>query len=99
MPTVASTHTECLRIADQLRRAFAGDAWHGPSLRDLLLDITYEQAKARPLAGAHSIWDLTLHIGVWTKAALASIRGVPMPPFVENMPPEQNWPVIPDAGA
>lgn len=99
MATVSSSHTECSRIADQLRRAFAGDAWHGPSLRDLLSQVTHEQARARPLAGAHSIWELTLHIGVWAKAALASMRGVPMPQFVENMPPEQNWPLIQDTSS
>jgi hypothetical protein len=30
---------------------------------------------------------------------MASMRGVPMPPFVEDMPPEQNWPLIRDASA
>lgn len=99
MATVTSTPTECSRIADQLRRAFAGDAWHGQSLRELLADIGHEQANSRPLAAAHSIWELTLHIEVWTRAALASMHGVPMPVFVENMPPEQNWPLIPDTGA
>lgn len=99
MATVTSTHTECARIADQLRRAFDGDAWHGPSLHDLLSEVTHEQANARPLAAAHSIWELTLHIEVWTKAAMASMRGVPIPAFVENMPPEQNWPLIPASGA
>jgi uncharacterized damage-inducible protein DinB len=98
MATTLATNTECSRIADQVRRAFAGDAWHGPSLHDLLADISNEQATARPLAAAHSIWELTLHIGVWTRHALASMRGVPMPPFVEKMPPDQNWPTIKDAG-
>lgn len=92
-------NTECLRIADQLRRAFAGDAWHGPSLRDLLTDLNHQEANARPILEAHSIWELTMHIGVWTRAALASMNGVPMPPFTERMPPEQNWPVIADGGA
>jgi hypothetical protein len=27
------------------------------------------------------------------------MRGVPMPPFVEDMPPEQNWPLIRAASA
>ena len=99
MPTIASTNTECSRIADQLRRAFAGDAWHGPSLRDLLSDVSHEQAHTRPIAAAHSIWELTLHIGVWTSAALAAMRGVPMPAFVETMPPEQNWPLIREVDA
>lgn len=92
-------NAECIRLADQLRRAFAGEAWHGPSLRDLLSDLTHEQANARPLAAAHSIWELALHIEVWTKAAHAAMHGTPIPRFVENMPPEQNWPLIKDASA
>jgi hypothetical protein len=99
MPVVSSTQTECSRIADQLRRAFAGDAWHGPSLRELLVDVSHQQANTRFVPAAHSVWELTLHIAVWSRAALASMRGVPMPAFVENMPPEQNWPLIPDTSA
>lgn len=93
------THTECSQIAGQLRSVFAGEAWHGPSLRELLSDLTYQQANARPLAAAHSIWELALHIEVWTKAAQAAMHGTPIPAFVENMPPEQNWPLIKDASA
>ena len=39
-------------------RAHEGEAWHGPSLRELLQDVTAEQAEARPVAGAHSIREL-----------------------------------------
>jgi uncharacterized damage-inducible protein DinB len=99
MATTTVSNAECLRIAEQLRRAFAGDAWHGPSLHELLADVSNEQANSRPLAAAHSIWELTLHIGKWIGHAHASMRGVPMPPFVENMPPEQNWPAIKDVGS
>lgn len=88
------TNTECTHIADQLRSVFGGEAWHGPSLRDLLADLTHEQAIARPLAALHSIWELALHIEVWTRAAHAAMHGTPIPRFVENMPPEQNWPLI-----
>lgn len=98
MATSTVTNTECTRTAEQLRRAFAGDAWHGPSLRELLADVNNNQANSRPLATAHSIWELTLHIGMWIGHAEASMRGVPMPPFVESMPPEQNWPEIKDPG-
>ena len=99
MTTTIATNTECARIADQVRRAFAGDAWHGPSLRVLVSDLNPQQASARPLSAGHSIWELALHIAVWTRTALASMHGTPMPAFVENMPPEQNWPLIPDTGA
>ena len=82
-------NSECLRITDQLRRAFEGEAWHGPSLRELLSGVGPDQARARPLSGAHSIWELVLHIEVWMLAGLEATRGVPMP---TSLPPEKDWP-------
>ena len=64
-------------IVDQLQHAYAGEAWHGPSLEELLTGVTAEQALARPLAGAHSIWELTMHIGVWMSAARRRLAGDP----------------------
>jgi uncharacterized damage-inducible protein DinB len=87
-------NTECIRIADQLRRAFEGKAWHGPSLTELLADVTAEQAKARPIAKTHSIWELVLHIAVWTQAAADAVQGVPMPNIVGT---DKDWPAVQDA--
>lgn len=56
------------RIEDQLRRAHEGGAWHGPSLNELLSDVTAEQAAAKPIENAHSIWELVLHIAAWEDA-------------------------------
>ena len=61
-------NTEAQRIADQLHRAYAGAAWHGPALRQVLRSVTAKQAAARPIRGAHSIWELVLHITAWTQA-------------------------------
>jgi hypothetical protein len=36
--------SETRRLEDQLRRAFAGEAWHGPSVLEALEGITAEQA-------------------------------------------------------
>ena len=66
---------ETKRIASQLRRSYEGEAWHGPSLRELLEDVTAERAAAKPLAGAHSIWEVVLHIDAWELAALAVVGG------------------------
>jgi hypothetical protein len=88
--------TECRRIADQLRRAFAGDPWHGPALRDLLNGITAEQANARPMRGAHSVWELTLHIELWARAALESVHGTPLPRLYGT---EKDWPAVADASS
>src|SRR5262249_47744375 len=84
---------ECLRIADQLERAFSGDPWHGPSLKDLLTGITPEQAGAQPVASAHSIWELTLHIELWARVAREALKGVPMPKLCGT---EKDWPAVTD---
>ena len=54
---------ELKRLEEQLRRAHEGEAWHGPSLLEALAGVSAEQAAARPIAGAHSIWELVLHLG------------------------------------
>lgn len=53
------------RLLDQLNRAFGGEAWHGPALRNLLDGVNEEQAKQRPFPGAHSILELVVHIRTW----------------------------------
>ena len=85
---------ECHRIAHQLRRAFHGEAWHGPSVREILSGITAEQATARPLAEAHTIWELLLHIETWVAQPLATVTlGVPMRDL-GVMPVELDWPPV-----
>lgn len=60
--------TEAARIAEQLRNAFNGDAWHGPALLELLADVEAATAAAHPLPDVHSIWELVLHIAAWDDA-------------------------------
>ena len=67
--------SEAARIADQLGRAFDGEAWHGDSLFEILEGVTAAQA-ARPIQGAHSIWELVLHIAAWDDAVRRRFAGV-----------------------
>jgi uncharacterized damage-inducible protein DinB len=67
--------SEAKRIKDQLRRAFEGEAWHGPSLMEVLAQVTAEQAAAKPIAAAHSIWELVLHIAFWEEISRKRIEG------------------------
>jgi uncharacterized damage-inducible protein DinB len=67
--------TEIERILDQLKRAYEGEAWHGPSVCEVLAGITAEQAHARPLADAHSIWELVHHIAVWENVGRRRLTG------------------------
>jgi len=63
------------RIADQLRRAFDGGAWHGPALFELLEDVDAATAAAKPLPNVHSIWELVLHVAAWDGVVLRRLGG------------------------
>ena len=52
-------------LVDQIRRTFDRDSWHGPSVMKALEGVDLEQAKAKPLHGRHSIWELVDHITFW----------------------------------
>jgi len=53
------------RIADELDRMNHGGAWHGPAIRETLIGVSAAQARARPVAGAHTIWEIVLHMTAW----------------------------------
>jgi uncharacterized damage-inducible protein DinB len=72
---VPTPNSQSTLIAEQFRRAFEGDAWHGPALLELLEDVDAAMASARPLPDVHTIWELVLHIEVWDKATLRRMEG------------------------
>ena len=80
--------SETARIADQLKRAFYGGAWHGDSLFEILTGVTAAQAAARPIKNAHTIWELVLHIAAWDAAVRRRMTGVAVQlSDAENFPP------------
>jgi hypothetical protein len=81
---------EIERIRDQLKRAFHGDAWHGPSLREVLDGVSARQAASRPLGGAHTIWELVRHITAWTDIARHRLAQERIP----EATPEEDWPPV-----
>ena len=82
--------SEATRIADQLRRAFEGPAWHGPALLELLEDVDADTAAAKPLPDVHSIWELSLHVAAWDGAVHRRIRGEKL-----QLTGTQNFPLAP----
>jgi uncharacterized damage-inducible protein DinB len=62
-------------LTEELRRTFDGDAWHGPAIVATLQHITEEQARSQPIAGAHSILELVVHMTAWTDAVRRRIEG------------------------
>ena len=82
---------ESERIGGQLRRAFDGEAWHGPAVQELLADVDAAGAAARPVASAHSIWELVLHINAWHTTARLSLAGKPL-----QLSDEEDWRPVED---
>jgi uncharacterized damage-inducible protein DinB len=83
--------SEITRIVDQLEREHSGDPWHGSPLVHVLEGVTAEQAAARPIPGAHSIWELVLHITGWKGEVRRRLSGAPA-----SEPEAGDWP---DVGA
>jgi DinB superfamily len=85
--------TECTRIADALASAINGEAWYGDSIREILDRVTAQQAQARPIANAHSIWELVIHVEAWVKLAGGAVQGKAIPAW-STMPKEMDWPPV-----
>jgi len=83
------------RIADSIERAVSGPVWHGPPLVDLIGDVGAADAAAHPVAGAHSIWELVLHMTAWAEIARQRLATEPPPPPTD----EQDWPPVGDRSA
>ena len=58
---------ELARIDDELRRAYDGECWHGPPLREVLKRLTATTARSLRPPLAHSAWALVNHVSAWVE--------------------------------
>jgi uncharacterized damage-inducible protein DinB len=63
------------QIVHELKCAFDGEAWHGPALMELLDGVDAKTAAARPVATAHSIWELVVHLTGWERVITRRLFG------------------------
>jgi uncharacterized damage-inducible protein DinB len=84
--------TEIDRIADQLSRAFDGDAWYGSATLDVLRGVTPAQAAHRPIPEAHTVWEIVLHMTGWLREVRRRLRD-----GVARDPADGDWPTPPAA--
>ncbi len=83
-------NSDLVRLRDQLRRTLEGEAWHGPALLELLADVTSDEALAHPIPGAHSIWEIVLHLGAIYGLVLRRTQGDARP-----LTAAEDWPPVP----
>lgn len=76
-------------IADQISRAFRGESWHGPSVQEVLAGVSAEDAAAHPVPGAHSIWEIVLHLIGGYDMVLRRVRGERA-----QLSAEEAWPAV-----
>jgi len=76
-------------LAELLRKGHTDDPWHGPSTTDALQGLTAEQAAAHPIAGAHSIWEIVLHLAAWHGEVSRRLEGQ-----APTQPAEGDWPQV-----
>jgi uncharacterized damage-inducible protein DinB len=84
-------HSTAAQLSNHIKRAVAGPMWHGPSLDELLASVSSDQAAARPITGAHSIWEIVLHVTAWAEIASARLRGQ----RTGDPTPDEDWPPVP----
>ena len=84
--------SEIQRIVDQLQRAFEGNAWHGPSVKEVLAGVTAHRAAAKPMAAAHGIWELVHHIAAWEAIVRRRIEGE----VIVDVADDEDWPRVGD---
>jgi hypothetical protein len=84
--------SEITKLRDQLRRSHQGPAWHGPSLEELLADVTAAKAFAKPVPEAHSIWEVVLHVTAWQRVVVRRLAGE----VILDLSDSENFPAVAD---
>ncbi len=84
--------TELQHLAETVRRACDGDAWHGPALKEILTNVDAATARTKT-DDTHSIWELTLHVMAWFDIVRRRMAGEIL--GEHNLTATDDWPPLP----
>jgi len=88
-PALAMSETSF--YATQIQATQSGDPWYGPPITQVVEGLTSQQAAARPIPNAHSIWEIILHMTSWVREVRRRLeQGNP------HEPDDGDWPPVPD---
>lgn len=80
---------EVERLRRELEATMDGDPWYGSAVARILDGIDAPRAAARPIKGAHSIWELVLHMTSWVNEVRRRLEG-----GKHGEPVEGDWPAV-----
>ena len=80
---------EAERLADLVERVVDGDPWHGSNVLAVVTAVSARDAAAHVVPGAHSIWELVLHMTGWTREVQARLAGA-----LAGEPTGGDWPAV-----
>jgi uncharacterized damage-inducible protein DinB len=82
--------TRARQLSKHLEHTMTGPMWHGQALAEILDGVSAERAAARPIAGAHTIWEIVLHVSAWVDIARARVKGQ----STGDPTPAEDWPPV-----
>jgi len=73
-------------LRQDLHQVYDGDPWHGSSITSVLEGVDADVASRRSIPSGHTIWELVLHMAVWTREVASRVRGA------DAKSPPEDWP-------
>jgi len=73
-------------LRQDLHEVYDGDPWHGSSITSVLDGVDADVASRRSIPSGHTIWELVLHMAVWTREVASRVRGA------DAKSPPEDWP-------
>lgn len=83
---------ESKQIKTALRHLYEGEVWHGPSIKEILVDMTAQDALRRVTPKSKNIAEYLIHITNWRIFALEKLTGGDSYDIILNS--EADWSVI-----
>ena len=81
--------SESARLRRELESTMDGDPWYGSPIARILDGIDAASAAAHPITGAHSVWELVLHMTAWLNEVRRRLDG-----GKHGAPAEGDWPAV-----
>ncbi len=78
--------TDLDQLIHQYDQTMSGGAWYGDPVWQILQAIDAQCAAAQPIAGAHTISQLVMHMAFWEQVATQRFSGPVTPDLTGNFP-------------